>query len=73
MRARLTLQLADGTTQTGEIAAGGGYFSQSGATIFFGYPDSAPPVRLRIRWPDGRDSERAFAGPPAKLLRITAP
>ena len=71
--ARLTLQLADGTTQTGEIAAGGGYFSQSGATIFFGYPDSAPPVRLRIRWPDGRDSERAFAGPPAKLLRITAP
>ena len=71
--ARLTLQLADGSIQTMEIAAGSGYFTQSSATQFFGYPDTAPPVRLRIRWPDGRESERAFAAPPPKLLRISAP
>jgi hypothetical protein len=71
--ARLTLQLADGSTQTAEIAAGSGGFSQSSATVFFGYPDPAPPKSLRIRWPDGHESERAFGAPPAKLLRISSP
>ncbi|HTL68757.1 MAG TPA: FG-GAP-like repeat-containing protein [Lacunisphaera sp.] len=71
--ARLRLELADGTAQTAEIAAGGGYFSQSSATIFFGYPDTARPVRLKVRWPDGRESERAFDAPPPRLLRLNAP
>ena len=71
--ARLTLQLADGSTQTAEVSAGSGYFAQSGATVFFGYPDSAPPVRLHVRWPDGRETERAFPAPPPKLLRLTLP
>jgi enediyne biosynthesis protein E4 len=70
--ARLTLQLADGSTQTAEVSAGSGYFSQSSATLFFGYPDSAPPARLRIRWPDGRTTERAFTTPAPKLLRVSA-
>jgi hypothetical protein len=71
--ARLTLRLADGSTQTSEVTAGSGYFAQSSATIFFGYPDSALPVLLKIRWPDGRESERAFSTPPPKLLRLSAP
>ena len=71
--ARLTLALADGSSQTAEIAAGSGYFSQSSATAFFGYPDAAPPVRLKIRWPDGRETERAFSEAPPKLLRLSAP
>jgi hypothetical protein len=68
--ARLTLQLADGSTQTAEIGAGSGCLAQSSATVFFGYPDSALPVRLRIRWPDGRETERAFTAPPPKMLRF---
>jgi len=71
--ARLTLTLADGSTQTSEISAGSGYFSQSGARLFFGYPEKSPPTRLRIRWPDGRESEQVFTSPPGKLLRISAP
>lgn len=71
--ARLTLQLADGSTQTSEISAGSGYFSQSCATTFFGYPDSAPPARLKIRWPDGRETGHAFESAPPKRLQISAP
>jgi hypothetical protein len=69
--ARLTLQLTDGSTQTAEVSAGSGYLAQSSATVFFGYADSALPVRLRIRWPDGRETERAFTAPPPKLLRLS--
>jgi hypothetical protein len=71
--ARLTLTLADGTAQTGELSAGSGYFSQSSTAVFFGYPDSAPPKTLKVRWPDGRESERAFSSPPPKLLRLAPP
>ena len=70
---RLTLQLADGSTQVAEVSAGSGYLTQSGATAFFGYPDSALPVLLRIRWPDGRETERPFSAPPPKLLRLSPP
>ena len=71
--ARLTLQLANGSTQTAEISAGSGYLTQSSATLYFGYPDSAPPVRLSIRWPDGRETKRAFSAPPPKLLHLSLP
>ena len=71
--ARLTLELADGSTQTVEVAAGSGGFSQSSATTFFGYPDAAPPVRLRVRWPDGRTTEHPFKALPPRLLRLDAP
>ena len=70
---QLTLTLADGSSQTAEVTAGSGYFSQSAARLYFGYPDKSPPVRLRIRWPDGRVSEQVFTTPPAKLLRLSAP
>jgi hypothetical protein len=71
--ARLTLLLADGTAQTSEIAAGSGYFSQSSSTAFFGYPDGAAPVSLKIRWPDGRETAQTFSAVPPKILRITSP
>jgi hypothetical protein len=71
--ARLTLYLADGSTQTAEVSAGSGYMAQSSATITFGYPDSARPVRLQIRWPDGRETEHRFSAPPPKLLRLSRP
>ena len=66
---RLTLELSDRSTQTAEVSAGSGCFSQSTPTVFFGYPDPTPPVHLTIRWPDGTTSERSFASrPPARLL-----
>jgi len=51
--ARIELELADGRKQCGEVQAGSGYYSQSTAACFFGYPDTAPPRRLTVRWPDG--------------------
>ncbi len=71
--ARLTLQLADGSLQSAEISAGSGYLSQSSATVFFGYPDSALPVRLKVRWPGGHETEHALTAPPPKLMRLSFP
>jgi len=51
--ARITLELADGSTQTSEVCAGSGTYSQSTAACFFGWPQAAPPRRLRVRWPSG--------------------
>ena len=45
--------LADGTTQSAEVFAGSGYYSQSTATCFFGWPDTNPPKALHVRWPSG--------------------
>ncbi|MGH3421321.1 MAG: CRTAC1 family protein, partial [Streptosporangiaceae bacterium] len=51
--AKISVELADGTTQTSEIFAGSGYYSQSTAAAFFGWPDGHPPKTIRVRWPDG--------------------
>ena len=58
--AQVTLQLKDGSTQTGEIQAGSGYFSQSTAACFFGYPANNPPLKVRVRWPSGAVTEQAM-------------
>ena len=71
--ARITVELADGSTQTSEVYAGSGYYSQSTAACFFGYPDSNPPKRIRVRWPSGvttvydgapRSANLNFSAPP---------
>ena len=51
--ARITVELTDGTSQTAEVYAGSGYYSQSSATCFFGNPTTNPPRKVRIRWPTG--------------------
>jgi hypothetical protein len=51
--ARVGLELGDGTTQTAEVAAGGGFQSQSAAEVFFGWQDGTTPRGLTVRWPDG--------------------
>jgi hypothetical protein len=71
--ARVMLTLADGSTQTSEMVAGSGYFAQSTATLFFGYPESVAPEKLKIRWPDGRETVHTFEAAPAKTLRFSAP
>ncbi len=54
--ARISLEMRDGTTQTAEVFAGGGYFSQSSAACFFGWTPSNPPRTIHVRWPDGSSS-----------------
>ena len=51
--ARVTVELADGSTQTSEVYAGSGYYSQSSAACFFGWKEGNPPRRVRVRWPSG--------------------
>jgi enediyne biosynthesis protein E4 len=59
--ARITAEHADGSTQTSEIHAGYGYYSQSSATAFFGSPDANPIRKLRVRWPTGASSEHEIS------------
>ncbi len=54
--ARATLVLASGVVQTAEVSAGGGYWSQSGATLHFGCREGDQPKELRVVWPDGTKS-----------------
>ena len=71
--ARVTLELADGATQTAEVAAGSGYYSQSSAACFFGWPATNPPRRLRVRWPDGTSSAQDVATRSSGTIELSAP
>jgi hypothetical protein len=70
--ARITVELADGATQTSEVYAGSGYYSQSTASCFFGYPDSNPPKSIRVRWPSGVTTV-VDGTPPSATLSLSAP
>ena len=60
------------TSQTSEVYAGSGYYSQSTPACFFGYPDSNPPRRIHVRWPSGLDSESDYK-PPSATLTVAFP
>jgi hypothetical protein len=70
--ALITLELADGATQTGEIHAGSGYYSQPAPAVYFGYPDSNPPKKIRVRWPAGAISEHEVPAKASTLLLAAA-
>jgi hypothetical protein len=70
--ARITVELSDGSSQTSEVHAGSGYYSQSTPDCFFGYPEGAPPRRIRVRWPSGTTTEHAFPANSTTLV-ISAP
>jgi hypothetical protein len=65
--ARLSLELTDGTTETVEVQAGSGYYSQSSPASFFGYPDGNPPRALHVRWPDGTTVKQSVPKDAAKI------
>jgi len=69
--ARITVTLSDGSTETSEVYAGSGYYSQSTAACFFGYPDSNPPKKIRVRWPSGLTTEHGFP-PGSSTLTLSA-
>ena len=64
--ARVTVVASDGVRRVGEIAAGGGYLSQSSAALSFGL-GPARAERIEVRWPDGRVTRHAA---PAQATRV---
>jgi hypothetical protein len=70
--ARIMVQLTDGSTQTSEVYAGSGYYSQSTSACFFGFPDGNLPKKIRVRWPTGATSEHDVP-PNSSALTLTAP
>ena len=70
--ARITVELADGSTQTSEVYAGSGYYSQSTSACFFGYPDANPPKAIRVRWPSGLATEHRAPANSTTLI-LSAP
>jgi hypothetical protein len=51
--ARASLEHANGSTQTAEVYAGSGYWSQSSPSVFFGLPPDNLPRQLKVHWPSG--------------------
>lgn len=51
--ARVSVRLEDGTSQTAEVYAGGGYLSQSSSTLVFGLGKSGRVKSIEVRWPNG--------------------
>jgi hypothetical protein len=57
--ARVTILMQDGSQQTGEVYAGGGYLSQSTHVLYFGLGEQGQPDRIEVRWPDGSNYRAA--------------
>jgi hypothetical protein len=69
--ARIIVELTDGMTEMAEVRAGSGYYSQSTAACFFGFPDSNPPMVIRVRWPSGAVTEHPYPANSTRLLFST--
>ena len=69
--AQVTLERSDGTRQTRELHAGGGYLSQDTAACFFTLPPSITPRRIIVRWPWGAMSDVATV-PHGTTLTLSA-
>jgi hypothetical protein len=70
--ARITVELSDGASETAEVCAGSGYYSQSSPACFFGYAEGNPPRRISVRWPSGASTQHPFpAG--STVLFLAAP
>ena len=67
--ARVTLRLANGSSQTREIYAGGGYLSQSSSALAFGLRPEESARELEVRWPDGKVSIHK-AGLEGRSIRV---
>jgi hypothetical protein len=68
--AHVTVHLADGSSQSAEVAAGGGYLSQSSAALTFGLGLLGWAQSVDVRWPDGeRSTHRVSRGAGRVLLQ----
>lgn len=72
--ARVTLRLSNGAVQSSEVYAGGGYLSQSSATLRFGLGASNRIEEIKVRWPDGAVTRhtQGFDSPVIRINRDNA-
>ena len=54
--AQIRVESVSGKIQVAELSAGSGYFSQSSAACFFGCANGELPLKIQVRWPDGRST-----------------
>jgi hypothetical protein len=59
--ARIMVEAVDGSTQSCEVHAGSGYYTQSSSASFFGWRDGNPPRGIRVRWPSGAESTHSVS------------
>ena len=71
--ARATLVWDDGETQAAEVAAGGGYLSQSTSALFFGLGERARPSRIEVVWPTGRRTSSVSLSGSEMIVTISHP
>jgi hypothetical protein len=69
---RLSAVSGDGSTQTAEVRAGSGYFSQSAPGAFFGSTTANPLAHIDVRWPSGASSRHGVPRQSGTLV-IQAP
>jgi hypothetical protein len=70
--ARVNVEFDDGSSQSAEIACGGGYLSQSTATWFLGLGDSRTAKQINVRWPNGQQSSHPVA-PNSRSIELQQP
>lgn len=70
--ARVSVHLKDGPRQVAEVSAGGGYLSQSTASLFFGLGVDGRVDRIEVVWPNGEQSI-VQAPPDSRSIRISQP
>ncbi len=70
--ARIEVTFEGGSKRSAEVRAGGGYLSQSSATLFFGVPSGGDSARITVRWPDGAISSHSVAAG-VGALTLTSP
>jgi hypothetical protein len=54
--------------QTDEVRAGGGYISQSSPELFFGLGAGIEIKNIKVRWPDGAESEHIHRPGQTKMV-----
>ncbi len=66
--ARIRVHLDDGSAQTAEVHAGGGFLSQSTSALVFGLGANRHVAKIEVRWPDGRTTTTEEVSKAPKVL-----
>ena len=70
--ARVALEVPGTPLQAAEVGAGGGYWSQSDGSVFFGLAASTTGAEIKVRWPDGSVSAHSVRAD-QKTVELVAP
>lgn len=70
--ALVTAEFSDGRSLVAEVAAGGGYLSQSPSVLNFGLSPSGRVEKLRVRWPDGAETTHTGSDESVEIRPVDA-